>query len=107
MMSISLRFIPVLFEELKKISRAQEARGASLKRGSLRSRAKVLKSLMIPLLQSSMQRADQLAMAMEVRGFDPQRERTSIQAHQIQWLDAGIISGYLICMYLIQGNLIR
>jgi len=101
MMSISLRFIPVLFEELKKIRRAQEARGASLKRGNLSKKARVIQSLMIPLLQSSMQRADQLAIAMEVRGFDPQRERTSIQEHQLKWLDASTISTYLLCMVLI------
>ncbi len=87
MLSISLRFIPVLMEEFQKLLMAQTARGASINRGSIRKRMNGFTSLLIPLFNSALERADQLAVAMEVRGFKPDSPRTSIQQYKLSRAD--------------------
>lgn len=69
MMSIALRFIPILMDETDKIMRAQEARGADFHSGSVFRRAKALIPLLVPLFISAFRRANDLAMAMEARGY--------------------------------------
>ncbi|WP_085520728.1 energy-coupling factor transporter transmembrane component T family protein [Tuberibacillus sp. Marseille-P3662] len=69
MMSISLRFIPTLVEETDKIMKAQMARGVDFFTGSLMKRAKAVIPLLVPLFVSSFKRAEDLAMAMESRGY--------------------------------------
>ena len=65
MMSIALRFIPILMEETDKIMKAQIARGADFESGNLIKKAKNLIPLLVPLFISAFRRADDLAMAME------------------------------------------
>lgn len=69
MMSISLRFIPILLEETDKIMKAQTARGADFESGNLIERAKSMIPIMVPLFISAFRRADELAMAMEARCY--------------------------------------
>ena len=69
MMTIALRFIPTLLEETDKIMNAQKARGADFETGSLIQRAKALTPILIPLFVSAFRRADELAIAMECRGY--------------------------------------
>ena len=69
MMSIALRFIPILMEETDKIMKAQIARGADFESGNLIKKAKNLIPLLVPLFISAFRRADDLAMAMEARGY--------------------------------------
>lgn len=69
MMSIALRFIPTLIDELDKIKKAQMARGASFDSGNILQRAKSLLPLLIPLFVSAFRRADELALAMEARCY--------------------------------------
>ncbi|MFC4620274.1 energy-coupling factor transporter transmembrane component T family protein [Camelliibacillus cellulosilyticus] len=69
MMSIALRFIPTLTEETEKIMKAQSARGVDFSSGSLARRAKAIVPLLVPLFVSAFKRADELAMAMEARGY--------------------------------------
>jgi energy-coupling factor transport system permease protein len=69
MMTIALRFIPTLGEEAEKISRAQAARGADFETGGLVRRARALVPLLIPLTIGAFRRADELAEAMESRGY--------------------------------------
>ena len=69
MLTIALRFIPTLVEETDKIMSAQKARGAAFDTGNLFSRAKALVPVIIPLLVSSFNRADELATAMECRCY--------------------------------------
>lgn len=69
MMTIALRFIPTLLEETDKIINAQKARGADFETGSLVKRAKALTPILIPLFVSAFRRADELAVAMECRGY--------------------------------------
>lgn len=69
MLTIALRFIPTLVEETDKIMSAQKARGAAFDTGSLLRRARALVPVIIPLLVSSFNRADELATAMECRCY--------------------------------------
>jgi len=76
MMSIALRFIPTLMEEADKIMKAQMARGADFESRNLASRARSLLPLLVPLFVSSFHRAEDLAMAMEARGYRGEEGRT-------------------------------
>ncbi len=69
MMSIALRFIPTLLEEADKIMKAQMARGVEFTTGPLKSRIKAIVPLLIPLFVSAFKRAEELATAMEARGY--------------------------------------
>jgi len=69
MMSIALRFIPILMEETDKIMKAQIARGADFDSGNIIKKAKSLVPLLVPLFISAFRRANDLAMAMEARCY--------------------------------------
>ncbi|MCG6535453.1 MAG: energy-coupling factor transporter transmembrane protein EcfT, partial [Syntrophales bacterium LBB04] len=69
MVSLALRFMPVLLEELERIKTAQLARGADFRSGSLVRRARAAASLAVPLIVGAFRRADELADAMEARGY--------------------------------------
>lgn len=68
-MAIALRFIPTLMEESQRLMRAQVSRGADFETGSIFRRAKSLIPLIVPLFVSAFRRADDLALAMEARGY--------------------------------------
>ncbi len=78
MMSIALRFIPILTEEADKIMKAQMARGADFESGSLMRRVKSLIPLLVPLFISAFRRATDLAMAMEARCYHGGSGRTKM-----------------------------
>ncbi|MGK0554924.1 energy-coupling factor transporter transmembrane component T family protein [Macrococcus capreoli] len=69
MMSIALRFIPTLMDETQKVMKAQISRGSDISSGSAVQRIKAIGPLLIPLFVSAFKRADDLAIAMEVRGY--------------------------------------
>jgi len=79
MMCIALRFIPTLIEETDKIMSAQKARGADFESGNLLQRAKALIPILVPLFISSFSRADDLATAMECRGYQGGVGRTRMK----------------------------
>ena len=79
MLSIALRFIPILSDETDKIMKAQSARGAVFDEGSLFKRARAIVALLIPLLVSAFRRADELAMAMEARCYHGGDGRTRLK----------------------------
>ena len=79
MMSIALRFIPILLEETDKIMKAQMARGADFEHGNLIQRAKNLVPLLVPLFISAFRRANDLAMAMEARCYRGGAGRTKMK----------------------------
>ncbi|SDZ62789.1 energy-coupling factor transport system permease protein [Evansella caseinilytica] len=76
MMSIALRFIPTLLEEAVKIYKAQMARGANFTEGSLLKRIKAFIPILVPLFVQSFRRAEDLATAMEARGYEGGDSRT-------------------------------
>lgn len=78
MMSIALRFIPTLYDEMDKIKKAQISRGADFDTGSIFKRIKSLAPVIVPLFVSSFRRADELAYAMEARCYDGSVARTRL-----------------------------
>ncbi len=79
MMSIALRFIPILVEETDKIMKAQMARGADFESGNLIQKAKSMVPLLVPLFISAFRRATDLAMAMEARCYRGGEGRTKMK----------------------------
>ena len=79
MMSIALRFIPILMEETDKIMKAQIARGADFESGNLVKKAKSMVPLLVPLFISAFRRANDLAMAMEARCYRGGEHRTKMK----------------------------
>jgi len=102
MMTIALRFIPTLVEEMDKIMKAQKARGADFETGGLIKKAKSLIPLLIPLFISAFRRADELAMAMEARCYRPDARRTRMKIHRMARRDfaalgvAGLFFGMIL-----------
>ncbi|WP_438313523.1 energy-coupling factor transporter transmembrane component T family protein [Sporosarcina sp. FA9] len=83
MMSISLRFIPTLMDETDKILKAQLARGSDISTGSIKQRIGAVIPLLVPLFVSAFKRAEDLAVAMEVRGYRGGEGRTRYR--QLSW----------------------
>lgn len=79
MISISLRFIPTLMEETEKIMNAQQARGTEFSSGPFMNRMKAVISLLVPLFVSAFNRAEDLALAMEARGYRGGEGRTKLK----------------------------
>ena len=79
MMTIALRFIPTLADEMDKIMKAQKARGADFETGGLMKRAKSLLPILVPLFVSAFKRADELATAMEARCYRGDISRTKMK----------------------------
>lgn len=79
MMSIALRFIPILLEETDKIMKAQQARGADFESGNIIQRAKAMVPILVPLFVSAFRRANDLAMAMESRCYHGGEGRTKMK----------------------------
>lgn len=98
MMSIALRFIPILLEETDKIMKAQMARGADFEEGNLIQKAKAMVPLLVPLFISAFRRANDLAMAMEARCYHGGEHRTKMKPLKYQKRDRigyGLLAGYL------------
>src|SRR5699024_2009650 len=100
MMSISLRFIPTLMQETDKISKAQASRGLDFKTGPLKERIKAIIPLLIPLFVSAFKRAEDLAMAMEARGYHGDVGRTKLRELKIKQRDILAIIVFLLFVTL-------
>ena len=98
MMSIALRFIPILLEETDKIMKAQTARGADFDSGGLIQKAKNMVPLLVPLFISAFRRANDLAMAMEARGYHGGEGRTKMRPLVYQRRDR--MAYFAMLMYL-------
>jgi energy-coupling factor transport system permease protein len=96
MMSIALRFIPILLEETDKIMKAQIARGADFESGNLIKKAKSLVPLLVPLFISAFRRANDLAMAMEARCYRGGDHRTKMKPLIYKKRD-GLAYGVVVC----------
>lgn len=83
MLSIALRFVPTLMDETEKIMNAQRARGIEFGEGNLYNQMKAIVPMLIPLFVSSFNRADELATAMEARGYRGGEGRTKFR--QLEW----------------------
>ncbi|MEW9053565.1 MAG: energy-coupling factor transporter transmembrane protein EcfT [Neobacillus sp.] len=105
MMSISLRFIPTLMQETDKIMKAQIARGVEFASGPIKDRIKAIIPLLIPLFVSSFKRAEELAIAMEARGYRGGEGRTKYR--QLSWQHADSLQLILLVILTILLILLR
>ena len=96
MMSIALRFIPILIEETDKIMKAQMARGADFESGNLIQKAKSMVPLLVPLFVSAFRRATDLAMAMEARCYRGGEGRTKMKPLKYAKRDHMVYGAYLV-----------
>lgn len=103
MMSIALRFIPILLEETDKIMKAQIARGADLESGNLIQRTKAMVPILVPLFVSAFRRANDLAMAMEARCYHGGEGRTKMKPLLYRGRDYAAYGVTLIYMAAVIG----
>ncbi len=103
MMSIALRFIPILIEETDKIMKAQMARGADFETGGLIEKAKALVPILVPLFISSFRRATDLAMAMEARCYNGgvRTKMKPLKYERRDYITYGVFVVYLVLMILV------
>lgn len=105
MMSIALRFIPILIEETDKIMKAQMARGADFETGGLIKKAKNMVPLLVPLFVSAFRRANDLSYAMEARCYNGGEGRTKMRPLKYGSLDQRAyicIVAYIIIFYAVK-----
>ncbi len=103
MMSIALRFIPILIEETDKIMKAQLARGADFESGNVIKKAKSLVPVLVPLFISAFRRANDLALAMEARCYRGGEGRTKMKPLRYAKRDAAVylyVCAYLVLIYV-------
>ena len=100
MMSIALRFIPILTEELDRIMKAQEARCATFNEGNVIKRAKAMAPILIPLLVAAIKRANDLALAMEARCYRGGEGRTKL--YPLKYAGRDVV-GYMVLLIYFAG----
>ncbi len=99
-MSIALRFIPILTDETGRIMNAQKARGADFESGGLIRRIKAVIPVLIPLLISAFRRADELGDAMDARCYSGSKVRTKYKKLTFALRD---LWAFLLCGALLAG----
>ncbi len=102
-MSIALRFIPILTDETGRIMNAQKARGADFETGGLIKRIKAILPILIPLLISAFRRADELGEAMDARCYAGSKVRTKYKKLTFTWRD---LTAGLVCAGLLTGVIV-
>ena len=103
MISIALRFIPTLIEETQSIMKAQASRGVDMENGKLMEKVKAILSLIVPLFVSAFQRAEELAYAMEARGYIPSRPRTRYKQLKMHGKDVALL---LLSVLILVGMIV-
>ena len=110
MMTIALRFIPTLIEEIDHIMSAQKARGASFENGNVVERAKALVPVFVPLFVNSFRRAFDLAFAMECRCYHGGDGRTRLRIMKLGFRDAVsylfsilAVAGVILCNHFFEA----
>ncbi len=101
--SIALRFIPTLLDETYRIMKAQASRGVDFVSGKLSEKVRAIVSLIVPLFISAFQRSEELANAMEARGYNPSGKRTRYRVMKWRVPDSialifvvGLLSGIIV-----------
>lgn len=94
MLSIALRFVPTLMDETEKIMNAQRARGVDFGEGTVFQQMKAIVPLLIPLFVSSFNRAEELATAMEARGYQGGEGRSKYRLLKWETRDTVVIVAY-------------
>ena len=107
-LSIALRFIPTLLDETERIMKAQASRGVDFNHGGIFKRFGAVIALIVPLFVSALERSEELANAMIVRGYDPRAKRTRYRLLKFSWRDIiaflfiGVIFAGIIYLFVIE-----
>jgi len=96
MLSIALRFVPTLMDETEKIMNAQRARGIDFGEGNIYEQMKSIVPLLIPLFVSSFNRAEELATAMEARGYKGGEGRTKYRKLAWEGRDTAVMIAFAL-----------
>jgi energy-coupling factor transport system permease protein len=110
MIALALRFIPTLIEEADRILKAQASRGVDFENGSLKEKISAILSLIVPMFVSCFQRADDLADAMEARGYVVGAKRVRYKQLKFGWGDyvviiaANLILAGMIYLAVVKGS---
>lgn len=101
-MTMAFRLVPVFVDAAATVVQAQRCRGLDFDRGSLRQRAQRYVPVMVPVFMGALRRADQMAMALEARGFQSTRPRSVLQTYPVTWRDvvAGATLMAVVVCYL-------
>ncbi|MGN1076977.1 MAG: energy-coupling factor transporter transmembrane component T family protein [Candidatus Gallimonas sp.] len=99
-MSIALRFIPILMDETERIKNAQKARGADFESGGPVKKVRAIVPVLIPLILSAFRRADELGDAMDARCYSGGKNRTKYKKLRFSWRD---LIGFFVGAALITG----
>ena len=100
MLSIAMRFIPTLMDEANRIKKAQESRGVSFGEGNIFEQMKKLIPVFLPLFISSFFRAEELANALDVRGYQGANRRTKLRLQTWKLADTLFLTS---CVLLTAG----
>ena len=96
MMTIALRFVPTLLEEMDRIMKAQKARGMDFEQGSIVRRVRAIVPVLVPLFLSAFRRADELALAMEARCYRGGENRTQMKELRMGRVDYAAAAVFLL-----------
>lgn len=104
--SIALRFIPTLIKETNKILKAQASRGVDFNEGNIKTKIGQIVSLIVPMFIISYKKAYDLSDAMDARGYNPDKKRTSINVIKFKWNDYFVLTlTFLMLAGLIVGKI--
>jgi len=104
--NIALKFFPILFDEADHLMKAQKSKGASLDYGGLISRLKAVQRIVIPLLLNTIKRADDLSIALEVRGYSAGEKRTKYRRQRPErsdWWFLAVVVGFSAILVYSEG----
>ena len=110
-LSIALRFIPTLLDEVDRIIKAQSSRGVDFQHGGLGKKFRAIISLIIPLFVSAINRSEELSNAMEARGYDPYAKRSRYRTLSFSWRDliafivAGVVFAAVLYLFIYDKNI--
>ena len=106
--AIALRFIPTLINETNKILKAQASRGVDFNEGNIKTKIGQIISLIVPMFIISYKKALDLSDAMDARGYNPDKKRTSINVIKFRWTDYFVFSiSLLLLAGLIVGKIFK
>jgi energy-coupling factor transport system permease protein len=101
-LTLAFRLVPLFFDAAGTIVQAQRCRGLRVDEGGLVVRLRRFVPVIVPVFVGALRRGDRMAMALELRGFNSGRPRTTFLRARFAWRDAVAlaIAGSVACLYL-------
>lgn len=99
--TLALRFIPIIFDEATKIMKSQASRGVDYYHSNLKGKFEAIKTLIIPMFNLSIKRADMLGDAMEVRLFSFDRRRSNYRMNKWTRADSLAVVFHILILIIV------